>query len=141
MSLTGIFKKLFKRSSRTVLLARNTDDAENQPNPSESRNTGKAVFDISHTVEIGSKGVILISGLVKCGIFKTGDKIIVVNADDKKCGSEAVITEIKTPLVDVNRIDSGKQADLMIKPCSENKINIMPGSRAYRIREERSNVI
>lgn len=135
MSLTGIFKRLFRRRTRTILLDR---DDKNGQEASGLRNMGKAVFDISHTVEIGSKGAILISGLVKCGVFKTGDKISIINADDKSC--KAFITEIKTSLVDVNRIDSGNQVDMMITPC-ENKIIIQPGSRAYRIQEESSNVI
>lgn len=141
MALTGIFRKLFGRKTKTVIL----DSSELSKRRRSSGHykdvtEDKSIFEIVHSTSMGDCRT-LISGRVKRGIFRTGDTIGICNPLDTIPKLKAVIMDIKTVLVDVNRVGSGTQAEFVIDVSGDDVKNITPGDRAYKIKEENSNVI
>lgn len=126
----GIFKRLFRRKAKTFILDQEELSKRKFSNISQERNIDKSIFQIIHTLTMNEHGT-LISGRIKRGFFKTGDKIVICNPSDNDIKLEATIVNIKTSLVDVNRICSGSEADLLIT-TADNEKEITPGNIVYK---------
>lgn len=139
MKLTEIFRKLLGRRSNTVMLDKEALLKHEAVKQHPTVPDDKSIFEIAHTVSIKERETI-ISGKIKRGVFRTGDKIAVFNPTGIILKAEAIILNIKTSLVDVNRITGGFDADFLIEipaGCPE----IETGDRVYKIQEELKNVI
>lgn len=138
MKLTEIFRKLFSRHSKTIMLDRN-ELVQNKVTQQPAVHDDKSIFEIAYVAEM-KKHETIISGKIKRGIFRTGDRIAVFNPTGIILKAEAIILNIKTALVEVNRIMEGFEADFVIETpdgCPE----ITAGDRVYKIQEELKNVI
>lgn len=138
MGITEILKKLFRRRARVVVLKK-AEHLRYQKNLDSESPDDKTIFEIRHAVNMQERQQI-ISGKIKRGIFRTGDRIAIYDHMGTVFKTEAVISNIKTALVDVNRIASGFEADFLIETaggCPE----INAGDRVYKIQEELKNVI
>jgi len=138
LKLTEIFKRLFSRRSNTVVLDKDMlmhNKPINQPDVPDD----KSIFEIAHIVNIKEHETI-ISGKIKRGVFRTGDRIALYNPTGSILKAEAVIINIKTSLVEVNRITGGFNADFLIE-TPEGCPEIETGDRVYKIQEELKNVI
>lgn len=129
MTFSGIFKKLFRHRTKTIVLKREKL-MEHKKNVSEEIKTDASIFEIVHTFTLREKGTI-ISGKIKRGFFKTGDRVIICNPSETNAKLEATIVNIKTELLEVTRINSGTQADFLIE-MTDNSTMIMPGDRVYK---------
>lgn len=134
MALTGIFRKLFGHRSKTVILD-SSELSKHRTTLKYNVKEDKSIFEIVHATSMNECRM-LISGRVKRGIFRTGDTIAICNPLETIPKLKAVIMDIKTVLVDVNRVGSGTQAEFVIDVCGDDGKNIMPGDRAYKIQEE-----
>ena len=140
MALTGIFRKIFGRRNKTVILD-SGELSKRRPTLEENKvKEDKSIFEIFHAVSMNECRT-LISGRVKRGIFRTGDTIAICSPLETIPKLKTVIMDIKTVLVDVNRVGSGTQAEFVVDVCGNDIKNIAPGDRAYKIEEEKSNVI
>lgn len=140
MALAGIFRKLFGRKTKTVILDSSELSKRRCTSERYKITEDKSIFEIIHAVSMNECRT-LISGRVKRGIFRTGDTIAICDPLDTIPKLKAVIMDIKTVLVDVNRVSSGTQAEFVIDVDEDNIKNITPGDRAYKIQEECENVI
>lgn len=135
MALAGIFRKLFGRRTNTILLDSNKLSKYKISPENYKIKEDKSIFEIVHAVSMNEYET-LISGRVKRGIFRTGDMIAICNPLETIPKLKAVIMDIKTVLVDVNRVGKGTQAEFLIDVCGDDVKNIAPGDRAYKIQEE-----
>lgn len=128
MIFSGIFKKLFKRKAKTYFLDR--DEMRNHNYVEDKSNLNRSVFEIAHAVTIKER-ISLISGCVRRGFFRTGDNIDVCSPTNAIPKFNAMIIGIKTALVDVNKIGSGSEADIIIELPNSN-CEIEPGDKVYK---------
>lgn len=130
MAFSGIFKKFFRRKSKIIVLRREKL-IKNRKNVSAEEKTDTAIFEIVHTFSLDGQGTI-ISGKIKRGFFRTGDRVIICNPSETNAKTKAKILNIKTELLEVTRINSGTKADFLIEMI-ENDSVIMPGDRVYKL--------
>lgn len=128
MIFSGIFKKLFKRKTKTFFL--NRDELFNHVPVKNQENMDKSIFEIVYAIAM-KEHTSLISGRVKRGFFRTGDNIDICSPSEMVPKFNAIIINIKTALVDVNKIGSGSEADFLIK-LPEDNLEINPGDRVYK---------
>ncbi len=131
MTFMGILRRIFKKNAKTIVLDKN-ELLKHKPSVTfKKQSTDKSIFEVIHTFTLNEHGT-TIAGKIKRGFFKTGDKIVVCNPTNTCAKLEAIIVNIKTSLVDVNRINSGTEADFLIKTINSDS-KISPGDRAYKI--------
>lgn len=128
MIFSGIFKRFFKRKAKTYFL--DIDEMLNHDHAEDESNLNRSVFEIAHAVTIRER-ISLISGYVRRGFFRTGDSIDVCSSTNAIPKFNAMIIGIKTALVDVNKIGSGSEADLIIELPNTN-CEIESGDKVYK---------
>lgn len=130
MKLLGIFRRLFRRVRvNTIDLDRDEALKKYREKSSGEYNMDKSIFEILYTVEMKGNTSI-ISGRVKRGFFRTGDNIVICPPTDAVPKAKAVVVNIKTSLVDVNKIGVGAEADLLVE-IPDGIQEIKPGYRVY----------
>lgn len=135
MKFSGFFRKLFRKlfrrkEAKTVYIDRMELLNGNSSGQSKT-DMDKSIFEIVHTISM-KEHINLISGRVRKGFFRTGDSISIYPKSQGIPKCKAVILNIKTALVEVNKISSGIEADFLIEiPDGEPEIN--PGDKVYKV--------
>lgn len=96
------------------------------------QNSDKAVFEIKKAFPIDEHSAI-ICGKVKTGSFKTKDHLEVFDCHSNKVKLNAVIRKITTTLVEVNKINSGFETDMLIGNITDADGEILPGDIASKV--------
>ena len=99
---------------------------------SQNRNSNNAIFEIKKAFRIDENDTI-ICGKVKCGSFKTKDYLDIFDTNGNKLKFKAVIKKITTTLVEVNKINSGFETDMLISNVTDIESEILPGDIASKV--------
>lgn len=135
-----IFRKLFSSRHKVIVLdGRQLSENRSKAYVWNKKIDDKAILEIIYSFPMNGQGTI-VSGKIKRGFFRVGDKIAIYSPAEREIKVEANIINIKTSLLDVNKINSGVEADFLISSVGADDY-IKPGDRGYKVKEEYSNVI
>lgn len=91
-----------------------------------------AIFEIKKAFRIDENNTI-ICGKVKSGSFKTKDYLEIFDSYGNNVKFKAVIKKITTTLVEVNKINSGFETDMLISNVTDMEKEILPGDIASKV--------
>ncbi len=98
----------------------------------QKQSPNNAVFEIKNAFRVNEKDII-ICGKVKSGSFKTKDYLDIFDTYGNKLKFKAVIKKITTTLVEVNKINSGFETDMLISNVTDMENEIHPGDIAFKV--------
>lgn len=96
------------------------------------QNTENAVFEIKRAFRM-AKNDAVICGIVKSGSFKTKDELEIFDMNENNLKLQGKIKKITTTLVEVNKISSGFETDILINIINDMGMEILPGDIALKI--------
>ncbi|MGN0613373.1 MAG: hypothetical protein ACI4JB_05675 [Porcipelethomonas sp.] len=121
-----IFHRFFRR--RKIINIYRKKRKKNYNSITQQHNTESPVFEIKRAVRTGEKSII-VCGKVRQGSFKTGDMVIISGSNNGSLKLEAIIERITTSLVEVNRIFSGSETDMLLEVIRDTGKIILPGNK------------
>ncbi len=126
-----LFEKLIKKK-KIINIRRKRKKVKKRRYIAQKQNSEKAVFVIKRSFII-AKNSAIICGKVKSGSFKTRDNVEIFDMQKNYVKLQAKIKKITTTLVEVNKISSGFETDMLIDIVNDMGKEILPGDIAVKL--------
>lgn len=126
-----LLEKIIKKK-KIINIRRKRKKVKKRRYAAQKQNSDKAVFEIKRAFRMGINDAV-ICGKVKSGSFKTKDDLTIFDMHKNHIKYQAKIKKITTTLVEVNKISSGFETDMLISIVNDMGKEILPGDIALKL--------
>ncbi len=129
--MISVLERIIK-NKKIINIRRKRKKLRKRHEEAQRLNTENSVFEIKRAFRM-AKNDAVICGKVKSGSFKTKDELEIFDMNKNNIKLQGKIKKITTTLVEVNKISSGFETDMLINIINDMGMEILPGDIALKI--------